>query len=144
MREAELHDTAMPARAGEPRRTENTVTTDVRTMDGAIGSAPPDAALDLAPAADPDTSAPLFPDDARNELGSRWEEIQADFVNEPRRSVEEADRLVAEATKRLADSFAEFRLELENGWKRGDDVSTEDLRRALRRYRSFFGRLVST
>jgi hypothetical protein len=93
---------------------------------------------------DDDGSAPLFPDEARRELRSRWEEIQAEFVDEPRRSVEQADRLVAETTKRLAENFAEVRRELEDEWKRGDDVSTEDLRHALRRYRSFFGRLVST
>lgn len=95
------------------------------------------------PEPDADGAAPLFPDAARRELQSRWEEIQAEFVDEPRHSVEEADRLVAEITTRLAESFADVRRELEEDWKRGDDVSTEDLRRALRRYRSFFGRLVS-
>lgn len=93
---------------------------------------------------DQDGVAPLFPDDVRSELRSRWEAIQTDFVDEPRHSVEQADRLVAETTERLAGSFAEVRRQLEDEWNRGDDVSTEDLRRALRRYRSFFGRLVST
>jgi hypothetical protein len=92
---------------------------------------------------DGDGSTPLFPEAARDELRSRWEAIQAEFVDEPRHSVEEADRLVTETTKRLADSFADVRRDLEDEWKRGDDVSTEDLRLAFRRYRSFFSRLVS-
>jgi len=65
------------------------------------------------------------------------------FVDEPRRAVEQADNLVAVTMKRLAEMFAEERARLEGQWDRGDNVSTEDLRLALRRYRSFFGRLLS-
>jgi hypothetical protein len=86
---------------------------------------------------------PLLADDATSEVRSRWEEIQGSFVDEPRRAVEEADSLVAELMQRLADSFAEERKGLEGQWDRGDDVSTEDLRIALQRYRSFFDRLLS-
>jgi len=57
--------------------------------------------------------------------------------------VQEADSLVATAMKRLAEQFALERSTLEGQWDRGGDVSTEDLRIALRRYRSFFGRLLS-
>ena len=57
--------------------------------------------------------------------------------------MEQADRLVAEAMKRLAEMFANERAKLDGQWDRGDSVSTEDLRLALRRYRSFFGRLLS-
>ena len=69
--------------------------------------------------------------------------IQTQFVDEPRRSVEQADELVASAMKRLAEIFANERETLEQNWDRGDDVSTEDLRVALQRYRSFFDRLLS-
>ena len=65
------------------------------------------------------------------------------FVDEPRQAVQQADSLVAGAMKRLAEMFAAERAKLEGQWDRGDDVSTEDLRLALRRYRSFFGRLLS-
>ena len=65
------------------------------------------------------------------------------FVDEPRRAVEEADGLVASAMKRLAEVFAEERSKLETQWDRGDQVSTEDLRIALQRYRAFFQRLLS-
>ena len=65
------------------------------------------------------------------------------FVDEPRRAVERADTLVAVAMKRLAEMFAVERAKLEGQWDRGDNVSTEDLRLALRRHRSFFGRILS-
>jgi hypothetical protein len=89
------------------------------------------------------TVAPLFADDAAGELKERWTDIQAGFVDEPRASVERADALVAEVMQRLADSFATEREALERQWSRGDDASTEDLRVALRRYRSFFDRLLA-
>jgi hypothetical protein len=63
-------------------------------------------------------------------------------VDEPRRTVEQADELVAEVMKRLAEGFAAERERLEQQWGRGEDVSTEDLRLALQRYRSFFQRLL--
>jgi hypothetical protein len=74
---------------------------------------------------------------------SRWDAIQTGFVDEPRGAVEQADSLVAEVMKRLAETFANERAKLEEQWSRGDDVSTEDLRIALQRYRSFFDRLLS-
>jgi hypothetical protein len=88
-------------------------------------------------------AAPLFADDAATELRERWTEVQTRFVDEPRNAVEQADALVAEVMKRLTDSFATERQALEQQWSRGDDVSTEELRLALRRYRSFFDRLLS-
>jgi hypothetical protein len=74
----------------------------------------------------------------------RWDEIQAGFVDEPRDSVQKADALVAELMKTLAETFAAERKKLEDQWSSGDDVSTEDLRVSLQRYRSFFQRLLST
>jgi hypothetical protein len=85
----------------------------------------------------------LFPNHELQEFRSRWDGIQTAFVDEPRRAVEQADSLVASAMKRLAEVFAEERAGLEKQWDRGDNVSTEDLRVALTRYRSFFQRLLS-
>jgi hypothetical protein len=90
-----------------------------------------------------DVKAALFPESERNQLRSQWTEIQGQFVDEPRHSVEKADGLVAQSIKRLAESFAEARAHLEEQWSRGGDVSTEDLRVALQRYRSFFDRLLA-
>jgi hypothetical protein len=87
--------------------------------------------------------APLFSSDEGQEFRNRWSDIQAGFVDEPRKSVERADELVAAAIKRLAEIFADERNKMEHDWDRGEDVSTEDLRLALRRYRSFFDRLLS-
>ena len=88
-------------------------------------------------------TAPLFPTNELEELRNRWSGVQTAFVDEPRRAVEQADGLVASAMKRLAEVFAEERSKLEQQWDRGDNVSTEDLRIALQRYRSFFHRLLS-
>jgi hypothetical protein len=89
------------------------------------------------------TGEPLFPSNELESLRTRWKEIQTAFVDEPRKAVEQADGLVASAMKRLAEVFAKERSQLEQQWDRGDNVSTEDLRVALQRYRSFFDRLLS-
>ena len=101
---------------------------------------------ELRPEAEASTgksARPLFLEDVANDLRTRWGDIQTGFVDEPRHSVEQADGLVAEVMKRLAETFAEERSKLEGQWSRGDNVSTEDLRLALQRYRSFFDRLLS-
>lgn len=92
--------------------------------------------------ADQDVAMRLLPDHVIDDLRPRWADIQASFVDSPRRAVEEADKLVADATRRLADAFADARSDLEQEWDRGEEVSTEDLRIALRRYRTFFDRLL--
>lgn len=84
----------------------------------------------------------LSPNDA-DSFRARWDRIQTGFVDEPRRAVEQADALVAELMKRLAEVFSDERRQLEDKWGQDRDVSTEDLRVALQRYRSFFGRLLS-
>lgn len=86
---------------------------------------------------------PLFSADELNQLRTRWQDIQVSFVDEPRHSVEQADELVASTTTRMAEIFAAERSRMEHEWSQGQDVSTEDLRRALRRYRSFFDRLLA-
>ena len=88
-------------------------------------------------------AGPLLPADFTQELRTRWDRIQTGFVDEPRAAVKQADELVASAMKRLAESFADARNGLERQWDRGGDVSTEDLRIALRRYRAFFQRLLA-
>jgi len=88
-------------------------------------------------------ATPLFAGNESEDFRRRWTDIQAAFVDEPRQSVENADSLVATAIKRLAEMFARERSSLEEQWAQGADVSTEDLRVALQRYRSFFDRLLS-
>jgi hypothetical protein len=90
-----------------------------------------------------DDSPELLPREQNAEFQTRWEKIQTGFVDEPRQTVEQADELVAEVMKRLAEGFAGERERLEGQWGRGEDVSTEDLRVTLQRYRGFFQRLLS-
>lgn len=97
-------------------------------------------------AADTATDAerePLFEAKDRDRFGESWTSIQAAFVDDPRDAVKEADTLVAELMQRLAETFSAERSRLESQWDNDEDVSTEDLRIALQRYRSFFDRLLS-
>ena len=90
-----------------------------------------------------EASAPLFEQSALQDFRSRWGAIQTGFVDNPGGAVMQADELVAAVMKRLAEVFADERATLEQEWAKRNDVSTEDLRVAIRRYRSFFDRLLS-
>ena len=87
--------------------------------------------------------APLFAGNQADDFRTRWGDVQAGFVDEPRQAVQQADALVAEVMQRLAQVFADERAKLEQQWDRGGDTDTEALRQALRRYRSFFDRLLA-
>ena len=86
---------------------------------------------------------PLFSESEMGDFRSQWSKVQTGFVDEPRRTVEDADKLVATVMQKLAEGFANERSGLEKQWDRGDNVSTEGLRVALQRYRSFFDRLLN-
>jgi hypothetical protein len=85
----------------------------------------------------------LLPADRTSGYRERWEEIQSRFVDDPRSSVEQADKLVIEVVQDLQTTFGSERSALEDQWQRGDDIQTEDLRVALQRYRTFFDRLLA-
>jgi hypothetical protein len=122
-------------------REDTELTTASLAQAGATAPQPPRSFADEAAAGDPDE--PLLATEETARLRSEWDQAQASFVDEPRAAVEQADRLVATAIKRLAEIFAEEKARMEGQWDRGGDVSTEDLRQALRRYRAFFGRVLS-
>jgi hypothetical protein len=82
--------------------------------------------------------ASLFTEEAAAEFRSRWNVVQQGFVDDPQNAVRQGDELVAQVIKSLAETFATQRTALE-----GDGGWTEELRLALRRYRSFFERLLS-
>ena len=87
---------------------------------------------------------PLFEEEAARKFRSRWQVIQGKFVDDPRDSVKQADDLVADIIKNVTMSFADRRSGLEKQWNSGDNnISTEDMRVALKRYRSFFERLLT-
>lgn len=123
--------------AGEERRSDQPSSTKevVRDLENREGTTGRPANIDKP--------TPLFPENEATNFRDRWTEIQAAFVDEPRRAVEQGDALVADVIKRLAGSFADERSKLEGQWGQGDNVSTEDLRVALQRYRAFFDRLLS-
>ena len=113
---------------------------DGRDMNASIGNR---TQAEAAQPSETDAQEALFSQDESKALYAKWDAVQVGFVDEPRQAVERADSLVAGAMKRLAEIFAEERARLEGQWDRGDSVSTEELRLALRRYRAFFGRLLS-
>ncbi|HMD81465.1 MAG TPA: hypothetical protein VKE92_09185 [Anaerolineales bacterium] len=86
--------------------------------------------------------APLFEDTDAEQFRTKWLDVQSRFVDDPSVAVKDADDLVADVIKNITRSFADKRIALEGQWKSGD-VSTEDLRVALKRYRSFFNRLLT-
>jgi len=96
----------------------------------------------------PTTSAdgdlePLFEGDEAEKFRTQWLNIQSKFVDNPRESVKEANELVADVLKSVTMSFHDRRTGLEKQWNSGDKISTEDLRLTLKRYRSFFDRLLT-
>jgi hypothetical protein len=90
-----------------------------------------------------DERRPLFDDDELGTYRSRWDAVQARFVDDPRGTVKDADALVNDVMQRLTQTFADERSSLESQWSEGKDASTEDLRVAMQRYRSFFARLLA-
>lgn len=87
--------------------------------------------------------APLFSPDATSDFQKRWDAVQIAFVDDPRQAVQRADELVAQVMKSLAQTFSNERAKLEGQLSANDGTSTENLRVALQRYRSFFQRLLS-
>jgi hypothetical protein len=114
----------------------------VVTAPNAGGVSSAGAGTATAPAID-EHAALLFWAEEAKDFRAQWDAIQVGSVDQPRQVVQQTDSLVAAAMKRLAEMFAAERAKLEGQWDRGDNVSTENLRLALRRYRSFFGRLLS-
>ena len=86
---------------------------------------------------------PVLAEDDASELRERWERLQVRFVDEPQEAVREADGLVSDVFDQVTRTFSSERQSLEEQWNRGEEASTEDLRVALQRYRSFFERLLA-
>jgi hypothetical protein len=119
--------------------TENTLS----TADMAAAATPVERKDDDRTEVNSGRNAALFAGDQADDFRGRWGDIQTSFVDEPRQAVQQADALVAEVMQRLAQVFADERSRLEQQWDRGGDTDTEALRQALRRYRSFFDRLLA-
>lgn len=101
--------------------------------------------LDDAPARvaeDDESSARLFRPEAAERFRVEWQQIQTRFVDDPKDAVQGADHLLAEVLKSLTGTVAERKHELEGQWHGDSETLTEDLRLALRRYRSFVNQLL--
>ena len=110
------------------------------TADFVAGAQAPQPA---EPETDDGQLAALFPPETAEGFRSNWDAVQIGFVDDPRKAVQQADELVARVMKSLAESFASQRASIEADVGQNDQASTENLRVALRRYRSFFDRLLS-
>jgi hypothetical protein len=107
------------------------------------GGAPTRRTAELDHTAETSTETILFAEDELTGLRARWNAVQAGFVDDPRNCVQKADGLVSDVVGQLTHGFTEARSRLEQQWGRGEEVSTEDLRIALTRYRDFFERLLA-
>jgi hypothetical protein len=125
---AQPHDAAF-----EPEPPQDVVQEDVQEDKDSVASTP----------APESTEQALFADDELSDFHSRWTDVQSAFVDDPRDCVQKADGLVADVVDKLTAQFAQARSRLEEQWSRGEEVSTEDLRIALQRYREFFERLLA-
>ncbi|MFJ8494516.1 hypothetical protein ACIRBZ_40185 [Streptomyces sp. NPDC094038] len=131
-----------PAYPGERENGEG-----VRATDDSASRGPHAAAAAKAaggPAQDADEMPQLLSDRDQEGFRERWEMIQKNFVDDPREAVQAADSLVAAVMQTLATTFDEHKKTLEEQWGQGGQVDTEALRTALRHYRSFFNRLLTT
>ncbi len=76
-------------------------------------------------------------------LRQSWRGIQVSFVDEPGKAVGDANTMVADLMRRLAQALFDERAALEMRYLGHDQVSTEELRQGLRRYRAIFDRLLT-
>jgi hypothetical protein len=134
--DTERHETNAEGTAPLLNRTESSVPAEEATAAATAASTGVDSA-------DSHDRAPLFAENELNDFRQRWQDVQGSFVDDPRTAVRNADELVAQVMTRVAAIFGDERGKLEHEWDKGENVSTEDLRVALRRYRSFFDRLLT-
>jgi hypothetical protein len=134
------HAETVDARAGQP---EASRVDDELSAPGMPAESPDPQMGSAAATGEPSNGESLFGGIDLSGLRSRWDDVQAAFVDDPRDCVQKADHLVSDVVEQLTTGFAQTRSRLEEQWSRGHEASTEDLRLALKRYREFFQRLLS-
>lgn len=126
--------------AGPPRTTDLTAHPDHQFVDAPPLKADRDTPPPTASADEPPVH--LFQPEAAERFRAEWQQVQTRFVDDPKDAVQDADRLVAEVLQSLAGTFTERKQELEGQWHGDSEAVTEDLRLALRSYRTFFNQLL--
>lgn len=139
--EASSQAPVYPGESGAPAETESLADEPTAGEPGSGAAAP--GTPGASDTADEETPR-LLAEDEEQGFRDRWQEIQSQFVDEPREAVHAADTLVADVMQTLASTFAQHKKDLEGQWGQDEQVDTEELRGALRRYRSFFNRLLVT
>jgi hypothetical protein len=139
LEDAQSRDTASEAETDIGRRADTTVGEEERSPDTAT-----EAQTNADRRADTDVRQrrSLIEPERAESYNSRWKELKGEFVDDPARAVRGANELVGEALDELEELFRRQRTNLEQGLD-SEQTSTEDLRQALIRYRSFFDRLLS-
>jgi len=135
--------TADLASAGRQDADDDTATTSPAGSGGDV-EAPAESGGDVETPAQSggDVETPALIDEEKvTGFRDRWQNVQTGFVDDPKQAVRQADELVAAVISALATTFAEHKSELEAQWQQGEPA-TEELRIALRRYRSFFDQLL--
>jgi hypothetical protein len=94
-------------------------------------------------AGEEDDGVPFWGNGQVDDLRSQWTDIQTGFVDDPRKAVQQADQLLETTLHSLTDNFNNRRSALQRDWERNKDLSTEDLRVAMKRYRSFLEGLLT-
>ncbi|MEU4545775.1 hypothetical protein [Nonomuraea dietziae] len=113
--------------------------------DAATGAATGDVPVESAPAraqAVPQQRQALFDQDV-DQAHTRWHDLQATFVEDPRQAVEQADELLDEVVNALTSSLTTRTSELGDRWKNTDQGDTEQLRLALRDYGAMLEQLLA-
>jgi hypothetical protein len=131
------------AQADHSAETSPTESEPLTTADESSAGRTESSQMETEPSSEPSAERSLLADNDLSGLRSRWDDVQAAFVDNPKECVQKADTLVAEVVEQLTTGFSEARSRLEAQWARGETASTEDLRVALKRYRDFFQRLMS-
>lgn len=142
-REGHLSRTDLAMKKDQPGESPETQVPERSQSDVPADVPAAEASSERAPNQPGDEPVPLFSEESVRDFRSQWTALQTGFVDEPRHAVKKADELVARVMKDMATTFSDERSKLERQWEEGDKVSTEDLRLALRRYRSFFDRFLS-
>ncbi len=88
----------------------------------------------------PTMGMPLIDRGSMADFERRWQAVQADFVDDPRRSVGEAGNVMAELMEHIAKSLRQRAADLGAG--HAGEMDTEAMRMELQRYRQLMSRVV--